>query len=36
MDNVIFLKPYFVPKIWGGNELKAFNYTLPSNSIGEA
>lgn len=33
---VLFLKPYFQEKIWGGNKLKTeFNYDIPSNHTGE-
>lgn len=35
MDKVLFLKGKFVEKIWGGDRLKDFGYTLPSDSVGE-
>ena len=37
MDNILFLKPIFKEKIWGGEKLaKAFNYEIPSQNTGEA
>ncbi len=33
---IIFLKPYFNEKIWGGTKLASFGYSLPSKHIGEA
>lgn len=36
MNNLIFLKPIFHEKIWGGNRLKTiFNYEIPSEKTGE-
>lgn len=36
MKEIIFLEPYFVEKIWGGNKLKTeFNYNIPSDKTGE-
>lgn len=36
-NDVLFLKPCFATKVWGGNKLaKAFNYELPGDKIGEA
>lgn len=36
MDNLIFLKPIFHEKIWGGSRLKTnFNYEIPSEKTGE-
>lgn len=33
----IFLKPYFVEKIWGGTKLESmFQYHIPSEKTGEA
>lgn len=32
---VLFLKPVFQEKIWGGTALESFNYHLPSNNVGE-
>jgi mannose-6-phosphate isomerase class I len=34
--NIIFLKPHFEQKIWGGNHLKKYHYDLPSTKTGEA
>lgn len=35
MDEVLFLKPVFKEKIWGGQALKQFDYQLPEGDIGE-
>lgn len=36
MDNLIFLKPIFHEKIWGGTRLNTvFNYEIPSEKTGE-
>ncbi len=36
MKEIVFLKPYFVEKIWGGDKLKTeFNYNIPSDKTGE-
>ena len=36
MNNLIFLKPIFHEKIWGGSRLKTnFNYDIPSEKTGE-
>lgn len=36
MKNLIFLKPIFHEKIWGGTRLKSnFNYEIPSEKTGE-
>ena len=36
MDNLIFLKPIFHEKIWGGTRLNTvFNYEIPSDKTGE-
>ena len=36
MTNLLFLKPIFHEKIWGGNRLATtFNYEIPSNQTGE-
>lgn len=36
MNEIIFLKPHFVEKIWGGNKLKTvFDYNIPSDKTGE-
>ncbi len=36
MNNLIFLKPIFHEKIWGGNRLNTvFNYEIPSEKTGE-
>ena len=36
MNNLIFLKPIFHEKIWGGTRLKTvFNYEIPSEKTGE-
>ncbi|MFD1671235.1 mannose-6-phosphate isomerase, class I [Agrilactobacillus yilanensis] len=35
MDEVLFLNPVFKEKIWGGQELKKFDYDLPKGDIGE-
>jgi mannose-6-phosphate isomerase len=32
---VIFFKPIFKEKIWGGNKLRDFGYEIPSNKTGE-
>ena len=33
---VVFMKPVFVPKIWGGRKLETeFGYTIPDGPIGE-
>lgn len=37
MNDVLFLKPAFAERVWGGDKLaKVFNYDLPSNKTGEA
>ncbi|MCI8405093.1 MAG: class I mannose-6-phosphate isomerase [Clostridia bacterium] len=33
--NIIFLNPIFKETIWGGNKLKLFGYSIPSDTIGE-
>ncbi|MCG8542398.1 MAG: mannose-6-phosphate isomerase, class I [Clostridia bacterium] len=36
MDNILFLKPVFHEKIWGGNKLNSiFGYDIPSEKTGE-
>ncbi len=35
MREIIFLKPVFKELIWGGNRLKEFGYSIPSNHTGE-
>lgn len=35
-QTLIFLKPYYGQKIWGGDKLKNFGFELPNNKIGEA
>ncbi|BAC44564.1 mannose-6-phosphate isomerase [Malacoplasma penetrans HF-2] len=35
-NTLIFLKPYYDQKIWGGNKLKKFGYDIPSDKTGEA
>ncbi len=36
MSKILFLKPHFVEKIWGGTKLKDnFSFNLDSNNIGE-
>lgn len=32
---VLFLKPVFQERIWGGRSLETFNYNIPSDSTGE-
>ncbi len=31
----LFLKPIFLEKVWGGNQLSQFNYDIPSDHTGE-
>lgn len=31
----LFLQPVFKDRIWGGHALKAFNYDIPNETIGE-
>lgn len=35
MDEVLFFKPVFKEKIWGGKKLTSFGYDLPAGDIGE-
>ncbi|MDR2660846.1 MAG: mannose-6-phosphate isomerase, class I [Lactobacillaceae bacterium] len=35
MAQPLFLNSVFKEKIWGGNHLKKFGYSLPSNNVGE-
>ena len=32
---VLFLKPVFQERIWGGTALKQFNYDIPNDLTGE-
>ena len=36
MDKIIFLEPIFFERIWGGDNLKEFNFDIPKGNIGEA
>ena len=31
----LFLKPIFLDKVWGSDNLRQFGYQLPNNHIGE-
>jgi len=36
MDKIIFLEPVFCERIWGGCNLKKFDFSIPQGNIGEA